>query len=216
MHVPDRQRWSSELKQIVALEFDGNAGPTKVLAAVKKEVDFFDLIFPSDLYHIYAEQMNLYAWQKQAQNVNDPKWMETSEEEIGVYMSTVDLPDIKLYRSKDEFYGNFIVGEVLPGDRFEKISQYFYVSDATGYDRNDPCHDKLHLICPIIDHVNAECVAACNPHREVTVDKAMVAFCGRLSFRRYLPAKPTKYSIKVWVRADSTNGFANEFQVCVG
>ena len=51
-------------------------------------------------------------------------------------------------------------------------------------------------------------MAAYSPHREVTVDEAMIAFRGRLSFRQYLPAKPTKYGIKVWVREDSTNGFA--------
>ena len=74
MQVPDQQNWSSELKRIVVPEFDGNAGPTKVPAAVKKEVDFFNLIFPSDLYHVIAEQTNLYAQQKQAQNDNDPKY----------------------------------------------------------------------------------------------------------------------------------------------
>ena len=72
-------------------------------------------------------------------------------------MSTVDLPDMKMYWSKDEFYGHFIVGDILPRDIFKKISQYFHVSDATGFDRNDPRRDKLHLIRPIIDRVNAEC-----------------------------------------------------------
>ena len=38
----------------------------------------------------------------------------------------------------------------------------------------------------------------------------MLAFC------QYLPAKPTKYGINVWVCADSTNGYACEFQVYVG
>ena len=44
----------------------------------------------------------------------------------------------------------------------------------------------------------------------------MIKFRGTLAFRQYLPAKPTKYGIKVWVRADSTNGYACEFQVYVG
>ncbi|XP_033759441.1 piggyBac transposable element-derived protein 3-like [Pecten maximus] len=44
----------------------------------------------------------------------------------------------------------------------------------------------------------------------------MIAFHGRLGFRQYLPAKPTKYGIKVWMRADSENGFVNEFQIYTG
>ena len=44
----------------------------------------------------------------------------------------------------------------------------------------------------------------------------MAAFRGRLSFQHYLPAKPTKYRIKVWVRVDSNNRFVNEFQIYIG
>ena len=46
--------------------------------------------------------------------------------------------------------------------------------------------------------------------------RAMIAFRVTLAFRQYMPAKPTKYGIKVWVRADSHNGYKNEFQVYVG
>ncbi len=54
------------------------------------------------------------------------------------------------------------------------------------------------------------------PHREQTIDEAMIAFKGRLSFKQYLPAKPTKFGIKVWVRADSHNGYVHQFQVYTG
>ena len=35
-------------------------------------------------------------------------------------------------------------------------------------------------------------------------------------FREYLPAKPTRYGIKVWMRADSENGYCNEFDIYTG
>ena len=44
----------------------------------------------------------------------------------------------------------------------------------------------------------------------------MIAFKGRLSFCQYLPAKPTKYGIKVWMAADSQNGYVNNFSVYLG
>ncbi|XP_046569888.1 piggyBac transposable element-derived protein 4-like [Haliotis rubra] len=44
----------------------------------------------------------------------------------------------------------------------------------------------------------------------------MVAFKGRLAFRQYLPAKPTEYGIKVWMRADPENGYVSDFQVYTG
>jgi hypothetical protein len=40
-----------------------------------------------------------------------------------------------------------------------------------------------------------------NPNKEQSIDEGMIAFKGRLSFKQYLPAKPTKFGIKVWERA---------------
>jgi hypothetical protein len=44
----------------------------------------------------------------------------------------------------------------------------------------------------------------------------MIAFKGRLSFKQYLPAKPTKFGIKVWERASPQNGYCHEFQIYTG
>ena len=50
----------------------------------------------------------------------------------------------------------------------------------------------------------------------VSVDESMVKFKGRLSFRQYLPLKPTKWGIKVWVMAESSTGYVSNFQVYTG
>ena len=49
-----------------------------------------------------------------------------------------------------------------------------------------------------------------------SIDEGMIAFKGRLSFKQYLPAKPTKFGIKVWERASPQNGFCHEFQIYTG
>lgn len=54
-----------------------------------------------------------------------------------------------------------------------------------------------------------------NPVKAST-DKGMTAFKSRLSFRQYMPAKPTKYGTKVWMVPDSQNGFVNNFSVYLG
>ena len=41
----------------------------------------------------------------------------------------------------------------------------------------------------------------------------MVGFRGRLSFRQYMPAKPTKYGIKVWMASDSSNSNVFNYNV---
>lgn len=69
---------------------------------------------------------------------------------------------------------------------------------------------------PVIDAVQEKCLLNYNPHQNTSIDEAMVKFRGRLAFRHYMPGKPTKYGIKVWVRADPANGYTNEFQVYTG
>ena len=44
----------------------------------------------------------------------------------------------------------------------------------------------------------------------------MIPFQGRSSLKQYLPMKPIKRGIKVWVRADSHNGYFSQFQVYTG
>ena len=53
------------------------------------------------------------------------------------------------------------------------------------------------------------------PHKEIAVDEAMIKFQGRSSLKQYLPKKPTKRGIKVWVLADSKNGYFSNFQVYI-
>ena len=44
----------------------------------------------------------------------------------------------------------------------------------------------------------------------------MIKFQGRSSLKQYMPLKPTKRGIKVWVAADSTNSYFTRFEVYSG
>lgn len=54
------------------------------------------------------------------------------------------------------------------------------------------------------------------PTRNNAIDEAMIPFKGRSGVKQYMPKKPIKRGIKVWVRADSDNGFFCDFDVYVG
>jgi hypothetical protein len=45
------------------------------------------------------------------------------------------------------------------------------------------------------------------PGRELAVDEAMIGFKGRFILKQHLPGKPTKWGIKAWGIADSSNGY---------
>ncbi|MCG8074811.1 MAG: hypothetical protein JAY75_01030 [Candidatus Thiodiazotropha taylori] len=197
-------------------------GPTIILGPEDNELDFFNLFFPRFLLELIVAQTNLYARQKNAQRP-DPNWREVSMREMlawlgmRVYMSILQLPQTAMYWSTDSLFGNLNIRRVMKRDRFDKISQYFHLADRRrNPQQGQPGHDKLHLVRPVLQAVQDACLRNYNPNQNVSVDEAMVKFRGRLSFRQYLPAKPTKYGIKVWMRADPTNGYTNEFQVYTG
>ena len=69
---------------------------------------------------------------------------------------------------------------------------------------------------PLIDHFAGKFREVYHPHKEVAVDEAMIKFTGRSSVKQYMPMKPIKCGIKVWVLGDSCNGYFSNFQVYTG
>ena len=52
-----------------------------------------------------------------------------------------------------------------------------------------------------------------NPTQNVAVDEAMIKFQGQSSLKQYMPMKPIKRGIKVWVLADS---YFHKFDIYTG
>ena len=73
--------------------------------------------------------------------------------------------------------------------------------------------DKLWKLRVFMDLLLVRFQALYEVNGFVTVDESMVKFKGRLGFRQYLPMKPAKWGIKVWVMAESKTGYATNFQV---
>ena len=82
--------------------------------------------------------------------------------------------------------------------------------------RGDPAHDRLGKVRPLITHLSNKFASPYEPSKEVAVDEAMIKFQGRSSVQQYMPKKPTKRGIKVWVLGDSTNGYFSRFDVYTG
>ena len=105
----------------------------------------------------------------------------------------------------------------MPQTRFLKLTQYLHLRDNTNQpQRGQPNFDPLYKIRPVIDMLPASYQQEYRPRRELSVDEGVVGFKGRLSFRQYMPAKPTKWGIKVWMLCESSSGYCLNFQVYTG
>ena len=96
-------------------------------------------------------------------------------------MDLNSLPCIADYWSPDEFTGNIGIQKVMTKNRCEEINRYF----------------RLYKVKPILNNFKEQVKEVYHPKQNIPVDEGMIAFKGRLAFRQYMPAKPTKYEIKV-------------------
>ncbi|XP_039907147.1 piggyBac transposable element-derived protein 4-like [Simochromis diagramma] len=77
-------------------------------------------------------------------------------------------------------------------------------------------YDKLAPIRAVWDEWCARLPAMYRPGPEVTVDERLVPFRGRCPFRQYMPSKPARYGIKIWVACDARSSYAWKMQVYTG
>lgn len=181
----------------------------------------FRLFFTMTVLSTIVEQTNIYARQILGESVN--KWVDVTEEEIlailgfTILMGINQLPSLYDYWRKDHVFRYSPIADRIPRDRFLEILRFLhFVNNDSLPTRTDPNFDRLGKIRPILEHVLEACKKNYRPHRYQSIDEAMVAFKGRSSMKQYMPKKPTKRGFKVWVRADSVNGYVSQFEVYTG
>ena len=127
------------------------------------------------------------------------------------------LPCLYDYWKKDMTY--FApVADRIPRRRFLEISRFLHFVDNSSYtlQRTDPQYDRVWKIRPVIDVLSKTFLDVYTPHSSNSIDEAMIPFKGRSTLKQYLPMKPIKRGIKIWTRADATNGYVSQFQVYLG
>ena len=104
----------------------------------------------------------------------------------------------------------------MPINHFKAILSYLHLSDnSKAVPRNQPGHDHLHTIRPMMDCFRQTWRTFYNPPREQSIDEAMVGFKNRNAMKQYMPMKPSKRGFKVWCQC-SPNGITSDCQVYKG
>ena len=102
---------------------------------------------------------------------------------------------------------------VMSRNKFDLMWRYLHLQDNTA---PVPAGEKVWKLRWFLNHLNTRFQEAYTPYGHCTIDESMVKFKGRLSFRQYMPAKPIKWGIKVWVLCESDTGYAYNMQVYTG
>ena len=216
--------WSSASTDIDIPGFSQAVGPANVMPRESLAVDFFQLFVDNRMLGNILRETNRYAYQSlQARNKDVRSWKEISLEELKAFlgllicMSIHRLPSLRDYWSSDWVLGVPAFAKVMPRNRFLEIWNNLHLCDNSKMPRpGDPNFDKLFKVREFLNDLNTNFRINYNPHREQAVDEAMIKYKGRTSLKQYMPMKPIKRGIKMWCRADSTNGYLCEFDIYTG
>ena len=135
------------------------------------------------------------------------KWKDVSRPELMGFISIIlnmgiiELPDLESYWKTSWVCRISFFSQVLPRDRFFEIFWMLHVSVAGVTTR------KIDKIKPLLDHLLQRFRELYVPSDHLSVDEPMVGFRGRFGSMQYMPQKPTKWGIKAFTLADSTNGY---------
>ena len=132
-------------------------------------------------------------------------------------MGVVNLPNIQDYWTREPMLHLPWYSSVMSQRKFLLLSQFLHFADSTNsLPRTDPTFDKLWKIRQVLELIKQRCKALYSPCLYISVDESMIGTRGRLSFLQYLPKKPTKWGIKLWVCAESKTGYIYDFEVYTG
>ena len=110
-------------------------------------------------------------------------------------MGIVQLPQLRLYWSKDPMHRNEHIVRSMTRIRFDLLLKCLHFCNNDDIDDNTK---KLFKVEKVINLAIAQFIQAANPGKNVVIDKTMISWRGRLSFRQYILGKAHKYGIKLY------------------
>eukprot|EP00117_Sycon_ciliatum_P024901 scpid99466/ scgid20786/ PiggyBac transposable element-derived protein 4 len=107
---------------------------------------------------------------------------------------------------------------IMPRNRFQLLLSCLHFTNNTTIARDESGRqiDPLAKIRKFMQLILDRFRCVYYPSKNLAIDEQMIGFKGRLTFKQYLPNKPTKWGIKAFVMAESTTSYVSEWEVYTG
>ena len=110
-----------------------------------------------------------------------------------------------------------VFSSTMSRTRYHTIMRFLHYNDNTQCPpRNDPSHDKLFKIRPLLNFFSEKFPQLFVPDQNISVDESLVHFTGRLGIKQYIPNKRSRYGVKLYKLCDRVTGYVYAFRVYEG
>lgn len=187
------------------------------LGAPWKELwNFLKLLFSAQMVNEIVDYTNSYAVEHITEGSHrtyaqpDGSWKDTTADEIYrliallVYFGLVEVGmSVDKYWSTKTLYHGLWARTILTRQRFLALMALLHVVDPA----TEAAGEKLRKVESFINQFKSRCVTLYQPGKQVAIDERMVKSRHRSGLWEYIKDKPTRWGIKLWVLADSANGY---------
>ncbi|KAF4517452.1 hypothetical protein B566_EDAN004490 [Ephemera danica] len=178
-----------------------NIPPT---TAITNPVDAF-LFFIQAVLLLIVQYTNMGAQKIHDVNNYKTEWKDCDEIEIKAFIGLILLAGV-MRQSKHSLamlwssdIGPPTFCATMSLHRFKQLLRYMRFDDK----EHRPADDRFAPIRELWEIINSNFGRYYTPGDNITVDEQLLPYRGRCGFRQYMPSKPDKYGIKVWVATDS-------------
>lgn len=190
--------------------FRGTTALPSHIKSLRTPMNMFSYFFTDEILQIIVNETNRNAIENQEFETNCAEIRNF----IGIlmYMSIYRYPNLESYWGKNAFTP---IQDTMPVRRFMLIKQYFSFQDESHrIKKGEPGYDPLFRIRSLADAVNERFDSIPKTAR-LCIDEQMCSTKIKHHLRQYMPNKPHKWGIKLFVLCDS-HGFAYRFEIYNG
>lgn len=197
-------------------------GPRVCARDVTTELSAFEKLFTNEIIENIVECTNLQIAKMRLNYERPRRAKDTTKQEIMALLGLLFLAGTKKQNhthflelwTKDGT-GSEIFRACMSADRF------LFLLAALRFDNKDTRKDrksidKLAAIRFTLDTFMKNCSSNYSLGEEMTIDEMLIPFRGRCNFVQYIPSKPAKYGLKVFVLCDAQTFYVTNFEVYCG
>ena len=151
------------------------------------------------------------------------RWNPLSAEEFDAFLGLAILAGLQKARNQmlnelwDEQWGYPIFHATMSFGHFTHIMRALRFDDkSTRNQRISETGNQGAAVQEIFDMFREKCKSSYKCGPSVTIDGQLIPFHGNCRFRMFIPSKPGKYRLKVWIMADSDTFYCADAQLYAG